>query len=133
MKPAHIVILVVGCVVFLIIMMFKSAGPVVRDVKDLPKSEFPHGAPPYGTKMNLISDKNCCFVADSKDDLYDLTRMAQSEDELSIRQMVAGGKVWSQPPNSRVVVIGAGTYGSGIKVRFMDGKTGWVGPKMLVW
>jgi hypothetical protein len=85
----------------------------------------------YGRETKLIDSKSCCFVGNSEEDLIELMRMAQANDELSIRQMISGERVRVVSPGSRITILGTGSYSTGINVRFMDGKKGWVGERMI--
>ncbi len=81
----------------------------------------------YGTEKHVRSG----MVGKSERDFIELVERAQANDELSIQQMIIGGRAWIVPVGSRVTVLGKGVYSNCVEVRFMDGRTGWVGPRQL--
>ena len=93
-------------------------------------SPAPANAPRFesGTEMHMRTD---ALVAKTEKDFVELVRRARAHDELSVRQMMLGGRVWSMPAGSRVMVLGTSMYTNGVEVRFMDGRQGWVVPEQL--
>lgn len=85
-----------------------------------------------GRETRLILDKSCCIVAPSEYDFIEFWRMVQEGDHQAVRQILSSGKMWKEEPGSRITLLREGEFGhDSIKVEFMDGKTGWISPKMI--
>jgi hypothetical protein len=67
----------------------------------------------------------------SERDFIQAIKLAQEGDQLSVRQMIGGGLVWYQEVGSRVTVLGEGAYSNVLEVRLMDGRKGWIAPRMI--
>ncbi len=124
-KDKTYVVLAICFGTFLLIMAIISLwkGPAPKGQASNPANETTQ----YGTVVHVHGG----FAAKSETDLIELVKRAQENDELSIRQMVMGGRAWTVPAGSRVTVLGTGSYSNCVEVRFMDGRQGWVGPKQL--
>lgn len=118
---------IVAAIVIGIFVVFAIIGALSNS------SKAPSSGPsfPYGTEARLFyADKPQVgvLVGRTESDLYECLDVAKKGDELSLSQMISGGRLRMVSANSRITVLGKGSYGNAWEVKLMDGTKAWVAP-----
>lgn len=126
MSKIELAILCAAIGVVLLLWVFAPWGRGTGNSAAVPTSALSHLR--AGQEGHLDNGGDTAFVAADDAAFDELTKAASAGDQVGIRELVRGGRVFLVPQNTRILVIENGVFS--VRIRVLDGlqkdKAGWV-------